>query len=154
MRHQNSGRRFNMAPDQRKALLTGLACQLLEHEKVKTGVARAKEVRPLVEEAITLGKRGDLHARRQAISLLRNKKIVYKLFNDVAPRYADRHGGYTRIMKIGQRPGDAAPMSILELLPDENAAAEKESKPASKTAKEGKGKKEPTEGKAKDAGEA
>ena len=116
MRHQKSGRKFNMAPDQRKSLLTGLACQLLEHEKVKTGVARAKEVRPLVEEAITLGKRGDLHAWRQAISLLRNKKIVYKLFNDVAPRYADRNGGYTRIIKLGPRPGDGSEQAYIELV--------------------------------------
>ena len=105
-----------MAPDQRKALLTGLACQLLEHEKIKTDVARAKEMRPLVEEAITLGKRGDLHARRQAISLLRNKKIVYKLFNDVAPRYADRKGGYTRIVKLGPRPGDGSEQAYIELV--------------------------------------
>ena len=116
MRHQNSGRKFNMAPDHRKALLTGLACQILEHEKIKTGVARAKEVRPLVEEAITLGKRGDLAARRQAIAKLRNKEIVYKLFNDVAPRYADRNGGYTRIVKLGPRQGDACEMAYLELV--------------------------------------
>jgi large subunit ribosomal protein L17 len=116
MRHQKSGRKFNMAPDQRKALLSGLACQILEHEKIKTGVARAKEVRPLVEEVITLGKRGDLHARRQAIAMLRNKKIVYKLFNDVAPRYADRHGGYTRIIKLGPRPGDGSEQAYIELV--------------------------------------
>jgi large subunit ribosomal protein L17 len=116
MRHQNSGRKFNMAPDQRRSLLSGLACQVLEHEKIKTGVARAKEVRPMVEEAITLGKRGDLHARRQAIAMLRNKKIVYKLFNDLAPRYKERNGGYTRIIKIGPRPGDNSEMVYLELV--------------------------------------
>ena len=116
MRHQNSGRKFNMAPDQRRSLLSGLACQVLEHEKVKTGVARAKEVRPMVEEAITLGKRGDVHARRQAIAMLRNKKIVYKLFNDVAPRYADRNGGYCRVIKAGIRASDASPMAIIEFV--------------------------------------
>jgi large subunit ribosomal protein L17 len=116
MRHQNSGRKFNMAPDQRRALLSGLACQVLEHEKIKTGEARAKEVRGVVEEAITLGKRGDLHARRQAISMLRNKTIVYKLFNDVAPRYADRRGGYTRIIKLGPRQGDGAEQVYIELV--------------------------------------
>ena len=116
MRHQKSGRKFNMAPDQRKALLTGLACQLLEHEKIKTGVARAKEMRPLVEEAITLGKRGDLHARRQAISMLRNKKIVYKLFNDVAPRYAGRSGGYTRIIRLGRIGKQSAESARIELV--------------------------------------
>src|SRR5271157_5770925 len=99
MRHQKQGRKFNMAPDQRRALLSGLAVAVLQHEKVRTGEARAKEVRSVVEQAITLGKRGDLAARRQAIAMLRNKEIVYKLFNDVAPRYADRSGGYTRIVK-------------------------------------------------------
>jgi large subunit ribosomal protein L17 len=116
MRHQKSGRKFNMAPDQRKALLSGLACQVLEHEKIKTGEARAKEVRALVEQAITLGKRGDLHARRQAISLLHNKQIVYKLFNDVAPRYGERNGGYTRIVKLGPRQGDGSEQVYLELV--------------------------------------
>ena len=116
MRHQNSGRKFNMAPDQRRALLSGLARQVLEHEKVKTGVNRAKEVRPLIEEAITLGKRGDLHARRQAIAMLRNKRIVYKLFNDVAPRYSERNGGYTRIVKLGPRAGDGSEQAYIELV--------------------------------------
>ena len=116
MRHQNQGRKFNMAPDQRKALMCGLACAVLEHEKIKTGEARAKEVRSLVEQVITLGKRGDLAARRQAISMLRNKKIVYKLFNDLAPRYKERNGGYTRIVKIGPRPGDNSEMVYLELM--------------------------------------
>ena len=116
MRHQNSGRKFNMAPDQRRSLLSGLACQVLEHEKVKTGVQRAKEVRPMVEEAITLGKRGDVHARRQAIAMLRNKKIVYKLFNDVATRYGERNGGYTRIVKLGPRQGDGSEQVYIELV--------------------------------------
>jgi large subunit ribosomal protein L17 len=116
MRHQNSGRKFNMAPDHRAAMLAGLACQLLEHEKIKTGEARAKEVRGVVEQAITLGKRNDLHARRQAVSLLRNKKIVYKLFSDVSPRYESRNGGYTRIVKLGPRQGDGAEQVYLELV--------------------------------------
>ena len=96
MRHQKQGRKFNMSPAQRRLLLSGLACQLLEHEKIKTGEARAKEVRSVVEQAITLGKRGDLHARRQAVAMLRNKQIVYKLFKDVAPRYEDRPGAVLR----------------------------------------------------------
>ena len=116
MRHQKEGRKFNMAPDQRKALMCGLACALLEHEKIKTGEARAKEARVLAEQAITLGKRGDLAARRQAIAMLRNKKIVYKLFNDIAPRYAERNGGYTRMVKVGPRPGDGSEMVYLELV--------------------------------------
>jgi large subunit ribosomal protein L17 len=116
MRHQNQGRKFNMAPDHRRALLSGLACALLEHEKIKTGEARAKEVRSLVEKAITLGKRGDLAARRQAIRLLNNKVITYKLFNDIAPRYKERPGGYTRIIKLGPRVGDGSEMVYLELV--------------------------------------
>jgi large subunit ribosomal protein L17 len=116
MRHQKRGRKFNMAPDQRRALLSGLAVALLEHEKIKTGEARAKEVRSLVEQAITLGKRGDLAARRQAIAMLRNKQIVYKLFNDIAARYGQRSGGYTRIVKLGPRVGDGAEMVYLELV--------------------------------------
>jgi large subunit ribosomal protein L17 len=116
MRHQKSGRKFNMAPDQRRAMLAGLACQLLEHEKIKTGEARAKEVRGVVEQAITLSKRNDLHARRQAVALLRNKKIVYKLFSDVGPRYEARNGGYTRIVKLGPRLGDVSEQVYLELV--------------------------------------
>jgi large subunit ribosomal protein L17 len=116
MRHQKQGRKFNMAPDQRRALLSGLACALLEHEKIRTGSARAKEVRPLVEKAITLGKRGDLAARREAIAMLHNKQITYKLFNDIAPRYAERSGGYTRIVKLGPRPGDGSETVFIELV--------------------------------------
>jgi ribosomal protein L17 len=116
MRHQNQGRKFNMPPAHRKAMLSGLAVALLEHEKIKCSQARAKEAQSLVEQAITLGKRGDLAARRLAIAKLRNKQIVYKLFNDVAPRYADRSGGYTRIIRLGPRPGDACEMAYLELV--------------------------------------
>jgi large subunit ribosomal protein L17 len=116
MRHQNQGRKLNMPPDQRKALMSGLAVAVLQHEKIKCSQARAKEVRSLIEETITLGKRGDLAARRQAIAKLRNKQIVYKLFDDIAPRYADRSGGYTRIVKLGPRQGDACEMVYLELV--------------------------------------
>ena len=116
MRHQKQGRKLNMAPDQRRALLSGLAVALFEHGKIKCSQARAKEVRSLVEESITLGKRGDLAARRQAIARLRNKRIVYKLFDDIAPRYGDRSGGYTRIVKLGPRLGDACEMVYLELV--------------------------------------
>jgi large subunit ribosomal protein L17 len=116
MRHQNSGRKFNMAPNHRKAMLSNLAVAVLEHEKIKCSQARAKEVRSLIDESITLGKRGDLAARRLAIAKLHNKKVVYKLFNDIAPRYGDRNGGYTRIIKLGPRPGDACEMVYLELV--------------------------------------
>jgi large subunit ribosomal protein L17 len=149
-----------------------MVAALLTYERIRTTTVKAKEIRRLSERAITLArrlgpiltkkpeKRTDeekarvVHAMRLALRVVRDRDAVLKLFEEIAPRFLARHGGYTRIMKIGQRPGDAAPMSILELLPDENAAAEKESKPASKTAKEGKGKKEPAEGKAKEAGEA
>ncbi len=116
MRHQNQGRKFNMPPAQRKALMSGLAVAVFTHEKIKCSQARAKEVRSLIDESITLGKRGDLAARRLAIAKLRNKDIVYKLFNDIAPRYADRNGGYTRIVKLGPRAGDACEMVYLELV--------------------------------------
>ena len=116
MRHQKQGRKFNMSPDRRKALLAGLAVAVLEREKIRTGEARAKEARSVVEQAITLGKRGDLAARRQAIAMLHNKEIVYKLFNDIAPRYKERAGGYTRIIKLGPRAGDGAEMVFLELV--------------------------------------
>ena len=116
MRHQNSGRKFNMAPSQRRSLLSGLACQLLEHEKIKTGVMRAKEVRPMVEEAITLGKRGDLHARRQAIAQIRDEDQVRKLFAVLGGRYKERQGGYIRIMKAGFRYGDNAPLAVIEFV--------------------------------------
>jgi len=116
MRHQKKGRKFNMSPSQRKSLLSNLAVAVLEHEKIKCSQARAKEVRSLVEESITLGKRGDLAARRLAIAKLRNKTVVYKLFNDIAPRYGERNGGYTRIIKLGPRMGDACEMVYLELV--------------------------------------
>jgi large subunit ribosomal protein L17 len=116
VRHQKKGRRLGVQPDHRRLLLSNLACSVLEHGRVKTTESRAKEVKPLVEKAITLGKSGELHHRRQAISLLRNKKISYALFNEIAPRYADRPGGYTRILKLGPRLGDAAPMVYLELV--------------------------------------
>jgi large subunit ribosomal protein L17 len=116
VRHQKQGRKFNMSPAQRRLMLSGLASQLIEHEKIKTGEARAKEVRGVVEHAITLGKRGDLHARRQAISLLRNKAAVHRLFSEVAPRYEERPGGYTRIVKLGPRQGDGAEQVYIELV--------------------------------------
>jgi large subunit ribosomal protein L17 len=97
-------------------MLANLACSVLEHERIKTTEARAKEVRPLVEKMITMGKAGDLNSRRVAIGQLRNKQISYKLFNEIAPRYADRPGGYTRIVHVGPRAGDAAEMVYLELV--------------------------------------
>lgn len=105
-----------MQPSHRRQMLANLACSVLEHGRVKTTEARAKEVKPLVEKMITMGKAGDLNSRRTAISQLRNKQISYKLFNEIAPKYADRPGGYTRITRLGTRLGDAAEMVYLELV--------------------------------------
>ena len=105
-----------MQPDHRRQMLANLACSVLEHGRVKTTEAKAKEVKPLVEKAITMGKSGDLHSRRHVISMLHNKKISYDLFNTIAPKYADRPGGYTRILRLGPRLGDAAEMVYLELV--------------------------------------
>jgi len=116
VRHRKRGRKLGMQPSHRRQMLANLACSVLEHGRVKTTEAKAKEVRPLVEKVITVSKKGDLHSRRKAIRLLRNKDISYDLINEIAPRYVDRPGGYTRIMKLGPRPGDAAEMAYLELV--------------------------------------
>jgi len=116
MRHLKQGRRLGMPGDRRRALLRGLMAALLRHEHIKTTEARAKELRPRIERLITLGKRGDLHARRLALRYLPDPLMVEKLFADVSPRYADREGGYTRIVKIGPRKGDASLMVQIELV--------------------------------------
>ena len=116
MRHQKAGRKLGRDSAHRKALYSNLAGALIEHGRIKTTEAKAKEVRPIAEKMITLGKRGDLHALRQAVAFLRSKDVVYKLFHEVAPRFADRPGGYSRIVKIGTRQGDAAEMVYLELV--------------------------------------
>ena len=105
-----------MQPDHRRQMLANLVCSVLEHERIKTTEARAKEVMPMVEKMITMGKAGDLNSRRTAISQLRNKQISYKLFNEIAPKYADRTSGFNRIVRIGQREGDAAEMVQIELV--------------------------------------
>jgi large subunit ribosomal protein L17 len=116
MRHQKSGRKLGRDSAHRKALYSNLSGALIEHGRIRTTEAKAKEVRPIVEQMITLGKRGDVHAHRQAVAFLRSKPVAYTLFHDVAPRFADRPGGYTRIVKIGPRQGDAAPMVYLEFV--------------------------------------
>jgi len=116
MRHQRAGKKLGRDSAHRKALYANLAGALIEHGRIKTTEAKAKAVKPLAEQMITLGKRGDLAARRHAISTLRSKDVVHVLFADVAPRFVDRPGGYTRIVKLGQRYGDAAPMVYLELV--------------------------------------
>jgi large subunit ribosomal protein L17 len=116
MRHKKSGRKLGRDSSHRKALYANLCGALIEHGRVRTTEAKAKEVRPIVEQMITLGKRGDLHSHRQAVAFLRSKAIAHILFNEVAPRFADRPGGYTRVVKIGPRQGDAALMAYLELV--------------------------------------
>lgn len=116
MRHRVAGRRLSRRTGHRLSLYTNLTCELLQHERIVTTEAKAKEVRGIAEKVITLGKAGNLHARRQALAAIGSKKAVDKLFEDIGPRYADRSGGYIRILKLGPRPGDAAPMAILELV--------------------------------------
>src|SRR5512132_4454210 len=116
MRHHKSGRKLGRDAAHRKALYANLTSALIEHGRIKTTEAKAKEVRPIVEEMITLGKRGDIAAHRHAVAFLRSKEIAHTLFANVAPRFAERPGGYTRILKIGPRKGDAARMVYLELV--------------------------------------
>jgi large subunit ribosomal protein L17 len=116
VRHRKAGRKLGRDAAQRRALYANLACALIEHGRIKTTEAKAKEVRPIVEEMITLGKRGDLAAHRHAVRFLRSKEIAHLLFSEIAPRFAERPGGYTRIVKIGPRQGDAALMVYLELV--------------------------------------
>ena len=126
MRHQRVGKKLGRDAAHRKALYSNLAGALIEHGRIKTTVTKAKAVKPLAEQMITLGRRGDLHARRQATAFLRSRDVVHKLFADVAPRFKDRPGGYARIIKLGPRPGDAAEMAYLELVDDEYVAAQRE----------------------------
>src|SRR5687767_1031679 len=116
MRHARSGKKLGRDSAHRRALYSNLAGALIEHGRIRTTEAKAKAVKPLAEQMITLGRRGDLHARRQALSFLRSQDVVHQLFADVAPRFTDRPGGYTRIVKIGPRYGDAAQMVYLELV--------------------------------------
>jgi large subunit ribosomal protein L17 len=116
MRHQRSGKKLGRDSAHRKALYSNLAGALIEHGRIQTTEAKAKAVKPFAEKMITLGKRGDLHARRQALAALRSNTIVHMLFADIAPRFAERPGGYTRIVRLGQRQGDAAEMVYLELV--------------------------------------
>jgi large subunit ribosomal protein L17 len=115
MRHRRAGKKLGRDSAHRKALYSNLAGALIEHGRIKTTVAKAKAVKPLAEQMITLGKRGDLHARRLALAELRSQDVVHLLFADVAPRFADRPGGYTRIVKLGTRQGVAAEMVYHEL---------------------------------------
>ncbi len=124
MRHRKAGRKLNRTAAHRKAMLRNIVTSLLEHERIVTTVPKAKEARRVTEKMITLGKRGDLHARRQAMAYIRSKGIVAKLFDEISSQYTDRQGGYTRIIRTGNRYGDAAPMAIVELVGYEEAVEE------------------------------
>lgn len=116
MRHRKSGNRLSRTTSHRQAMIRNMVTSLLEHERIVTTTPKAKEVRKVADRMITLAKRGDLHARRQALSVIRDKKVVSKLFDELKNEYMDRNGGYTRIIRTGNRVGDAAPMAILELV--------------------------------------
>ena len=116
MRHKKAGKRLGRTASHKKAMIRNMVTSLLDHERIVTTVPKAKEVRRIADKMITLGKRGDLHARRQALSFIRDKNIVAKLFDGLKDEYMDRNGGYTRIIRTGQRDGDAAHMAILELV--------------------------------------
>jgi large subunit ribosomal protein L17 len=128
VRHARSGKKLGRDSAHRKALYSNLAGALIEHGRIRTTVTKAKAVKPIAEQMITLGRRGDLHARRQATSFLRSRDVVHKLFAEVAPLFKDRPGGYTRIIKIGPRPGDSAEMAYLELVDEEYVAKEREAR--------------------------
>ncbi len=116
MRHRMSGRKLNRTSSHRKAMFSNMVVSLLDHEQITTTLPKAKELRRIADKMITLGKRGDLHARRQALSVLKDNDIVSKLFSGLAERYKERNGGYTRVLKAGNRYGDMAPMAVIELV--------------------------------------
>ena len=122
MRHARGYRRLNRTHEHRKALFANMAGSLIEHEQIKTTLPKAKELRPIIEKMITLAKRGDIHARRQAAAKLKEDQYVAKLFEVLGPRYAERSGGYTRVLKAGFRYGDMAPMAIIELVDRDESA--------------------------------
>ena len=142
MRHRIHGRKLNRTSSHRQAMLANMAVALIKHEQITTTLPKAKELRPVVEKLVTLGKRGDLHARRQAIAQIRDVAMVKKLFEVIGPRYKERHGGYTRVLKAGFRYGDNAPVAVIEFVdrdesakgldsgPSQHAAAETEAAPA------------------------
>jgi large subunit ribosomal protein L17 len=129
MRHAHGHRKLNRTHEHRKAMLANMACSLIEHEQIKTTLPKAKELRPYVEKLVTLAKRGDLHARRQALATLRQEAPVRKLFDTLGGRFAERPGGYTRVLKAGFRYGDMAPMAIIEFVerdPEAKGKADRE----------------------------
>ena len=130
MRHGFRGRRFNRTTEHRKAMFANMSAALIKHEQIVTTLPKAKDLRPVVEKLITLGKRGDLNSRRGAMSELRDEAMVKKLFNVLAPRYKERHGGYCRVLKAGFRQGDNAPMAVIEFVDRDVEARGKDSGPS------------------------
>lgn len=130
MRHRKAGRALGRTSSHREAMMRNMVTSLLKYERITTTDAKAKELRSVADKMITLGKRGDLHARRQALAFIREKDIAKKVFEELSVRFKEREGGYTRIIKCGSRPGDNAPLSMIELLPEvkEKAVKEKSSR--------------------------
>ena len=129
MKHRIKGKKLNRTSSHRKALFKNMAQAIIKHEQIITTLAKAKTMKPIIDKLITLGKKGSLHARRQAFSQLRDNKIVSKLFGDLATRYAERQGGYSRVLKAGYRYGDTAAMAVLELVDRDEEARGKDSGP-------------------------
>jgi len=129
MRHGNSGRKLNKTSSHRRAMFGNMVASLIKHEQITTTLPKAKELKPLMDKLITLGKRGDLHARRQALAFIPEKSAVDKLFSALNQRYAGRNGGYTRVLKAGFRYGDAAPMAVVELVDRDVSAKGQDSGP-------------------------
>ncbi len=134
MRHGVSRRKLNRTSSHRKAMLSNMANALIKHEQIQTTLPKAKELRPFVEKLVTLGKRGGLHARRQAYSVLRDNEMTAKLFDTLAGRYAERRGGYTRVLRAGHRYGDAADMAIIEFVERDPEARGQDSGPTQEAA--------------------
>lgn len=146
MRHQKKTLKLGLTAAHRKALLSNQVCSLIEHQRIKTTLAKAKAVRPLAEKMVTLGKRGSLHARRTALAVLRQRGAVKKLFDEIAPRTAERNGGYTRIVKLGQRKSDSASMAFIEWVDSPRVIEETDTE---EKGKKGKAAKTTDEGEAK-----
>ncbi|MCX7328647.1 MAG: 50S ribosomal protein L17 [Hyphomicrobiales bacterium] len=133
MRHGFRGRRFNRTTEHRKAMFSNMCNALIKHEQIVTTLPKAKDLRPVIEKLITLGKRGDLHARRQLIAQLKDADMAKKLIDVIGPRYKDRNGGYTRVLKAGFRFGDNAPLAVIEMVDRDVGARGKDSGPTMKT---------------------
>jgi len=136
MRHGLHGRRLNRTASHRKAMFANMAVSLIKHEQIKTTLPKAKDLRRVIDRLVTLGKRGDLHARRQALSVLRDSAVTNKLFDELATRYKERKGGYSRVLKAGFRYGDMAPMGIIELVDRDPDAKGQDSGPTQEAAED------------------